>query len=287
MKFSLTLIFIILSITFTFTASSATISSCKDDECINYFNKFKVLSRKGHTDAMVMLGEFYYNGYGTDKDIKKALRQYRIAARYGSVRGQAKAGLLYLTLPGFKDNDEGIKYLKQAARNRHSHSAYLLGVIYDSKEFGYYDVSESDKWLAKAYKYGHLKAMTLISLISNSENFSSHQYPRLSAIIEELASENDISIQETKILLSDKKYQERDSDNKINSPKNELEVITVLAPSLPEVLNMTVASLKGHYPEKYNRGTGSRIIGQTCAKQAFCYTVGKEAYRQMRYNANK
>jgi len=259
------------------------LESCQDAKCVDYFKQFKKYARAGHASALATLGEFYYYGYGTDKDIHLALQKFKRAAKYGSVYGQNRAGVLLLSVPELKDTDKGIKYLKKAARNRHGDSAYLLGIIYASKDFGYYDSLESDEWMMKAHSLGHSKVRGFIADMSQSKNFNTSNYPQLFELIEELYVEQGISNKEAtdQVASLNKK-----SLNVIWPEENEHEVLTVTAPlqTISQLFDYKLASMKNTFPDKYQIGTGSRIRGQTCEKNVSCIgsSEGKEFMHTLR-----
>jgi len=277
-KTSKTFLFI-LSILYTYSTFAAEIEACQDAECVSYFKKYKKYVRAGQAEAMVTLGEFYYHGYGTDKDIKQALKLFRRAAKYGSVFGQSKAGLLYLTFPEVKDIDEGIIHLKEAARNKHGESAYLLGTIFYSQDLGRQDLSEADKWLTNAYNSGHKKVKEFIVHISQSKNFTEKNFPQLIELIEEISMEYNISTDKVTTQLASLESSQQQDEN-INWPQDEMEVITVSPPTLMEIFDDELSSIKNTLPEKYNIGTGSHIIGQTCERNLICNTTSKKGFKR-------
>ena len=263
------------------TASAVEVESCGTEACIKYFKQYKKYARAGHAGAMTTLGELYINGYGTEKSLHKGLRQYKRAAKYGSVLGQAKTGLLYLTEPEIADIDEGIKYLKKAARNRHGDSAYLLGVIYADQEYGYLDMVESDKWLALAYRVGQKKVREFIEYLHNNKRINNKDYPKIEQILLSL-NLNQQAANSTKVegKLAAQKHK-RNTTN-INWPEDEeIEVITVSPPTLVELFDSELASLKNAYPDKYAQATGTNIIGRTCDEMISCGSTSNKEFKDM------
>ena len=176
----LTLILALFSIT-SITSYAAEMSQCNTEECQQYFKKYKNYARIGYADAMSALGEFYYHGYGTEKNLEKALKQFRRATKYGSYAAPVKVALLRLTEPSLRDTDEAIKYLIKATRKKHPDANFLLGMIYYSKNFGEYDIELSDKYLTKAYELDHHLINEFISYMQSKNKLTPEDYPKLTA----------------------------------------------------------------------------------------------------------
>ena len=269
--------FVVACLSINTVTHAAEISACESAECVSYFKKYKKYAKAGHARAMVTLGELYYHGYGVDKSLKKALRQFRRAAKYGSILGQAKAGLVYLTEPEFLDKDEGLKYLKKAARNKDGGSAFLLGIIYNDKEYGFYDPQESDKWLSKAYRYRNREVRSYIEKIRFDKDFTANNFPKVSKLIATLATSSK-EVQPNDLVAS--------TDTKPVSailwPEDEsMEVITVSPPTLIEIFDEELADLKNAYPEKYAVGTGTNIIGRSCEHMVSCNVTSKADFERL------
>jgi len=243
----------------TALAATAKIGPCAEDVCVDYFKKYKKYARLGYTDAMFTLGEMYYFGHGTDKNVKKALKQYKNAAKYGSVKGQYKAGILFLNEEDVKDIDDGIKYLKKAARNNYVNASLVLGMIYFSKDYFEQDHAEADKWLAKAYEKGHKKAPEFVERMKATEGYDAANFPELMTAI----ADNPIAIVKAPEKTSATQVAKQPSN------KSKMEVITVYG-TLPELFDAQLLSLRGAYPEKYAKATGSNIVGNTCQKSIAC-----------------
>ena len=93
---------------YSFCSAAIEIPSCDTSECSDYFMQYKKYARVGYADAMATLGDLYYNGHGTDKNVKKALKRYKMSAKYGSVYGQYKTAMIYLTHETHKDIAQGL-----------------------------------------------------------------------------------------------------------------------------------------------------------------------------------
>ena len=137
----------------------------------NYDNNIKIYDSKvqqyilaakqGNVDAQYNLGECYYFGKGTKKDISKAIEWYTTAANHGHSEAQFRLGECYNSGTGVSVNvNEAIRWYKMAAEQGHAESQYKLGNCY------YYGIGigieknddEAEKWYKMAADRGHLKA---------------------------------------------------------------------------------------------------------------------------------
>ena len=258
-------------------ASAAAITACGETECTNYFKQYKRYAKQGHSHAMVTLGELYYQGYGTKKDLENALRYFKRGAKYGRIQGMNKAGLLYLTEPELLDIDEGLKYLKKAARKGHASSALLLAVIYYNPDFGPQDIEEADKWLAKSYEKGYGEIRQYITHIVELKQLTANQFPEL---FEEMAE----SPVKTKLaIVADNNNSQAAYANKVVWPKGDVEVIEVTAPSLKELFDNDLARFKSTTPDRHlaQASTGTNIVGRTCEHMVSCNTASKEDFKRL------
>ena len=145
------------------------------------------MARGKHADAMTVLAELYYQGHGTQKNIKKSIQYFRKASVYQSAYAQYRAGVFYLMEEDFIDTDKGIKYLRKAANNGHAESAFLLGAIFGTGELGIKDVGESDKWLVKALEDRHLVAQKYAGYLYKTGQVDNEHYIKVNEVIRALA----------------------------------------------------------------------------------------------------
>ena len=278
MKKALTLISIFVAVLLSCNtfAATATIGPCQDSGCVDYFKKYKKYARMGYSDAMVTLAEMYYYGHGTKINMKKALKQFRSAAKYGSVKGQYKTAMMYFNNAKFKDLDEGIKYLKKAARNNNVGSSFMLGIMYFSPDFYEQDFEEADKWLSNAYRKGYKKMPVYIEFMKKSGHFKETNFPNLMEEIENSpitiakVSPAEVEPAQAKVApVKSKAFTKTSGQTAENSKKSDIEVITVYG-NLNDIFDAQLASLRNSYPEKGAQNTGSKIIGKTCAQTMSC-----------------
>ena len=170
-------------------ATKDSLKQCSTKICKDLFKQYKKYARKRHSSAMYVLGEFYYHGYGTKVDKERALRFYRKASIYDFRQAQFKAGSMFFYDPEFMDKEKGITYLKEAARNKHAHAAYALGIIFSGDQMGKSDYQQADKWLAIAIDEKHKRAIEYAQKLQTAAEFSVENYPQISQQLAEIAKE--------------------------------------------------------------------------------------------------
>jgi hypothetical protein len=275
MKFMLSLVIPVL-LTATSFNSKASLPQCGDSECVEYFNEYQKYAKKGYADALNGIGQMYYYGYGTDRNVEKAITSLKAAARYGSSTGAFNLGKIYLSDPEVGDIDEALRYLKRGANREHLQSAILLGVIHSDASFNRVDHEETDKWLAKAYNISPRKASKYLVNVYNSNAYSADKFEAITEIIE-----NNENVKVVKTADGSTKK------NKIqiewpNEDNNAMEIIAVSAPTVENIMDAELSSLASgaRSPEKYNVGTGSRIRGRRCQDIQLCNPVDIEDYKR-------
>jgi len=243
-------------------------------KCVDYFKQWKVLASRKYSLAASVMGELYYQGYGTEVDLKKSLKYFRRAAKYKFTYAQFRTGLFYLLEPDFIDYDDGISYLKKAARRGHAESAFLLALAFGSGEYGEKDVEESDKWLAKALEAKHTKAQKYAEYLYNNKAIEHDNYPKIAEFIANMSSESS----KTKTSDQPASLEQR---NEIQWPEdNEIEVLTVSAPSVEQVFDDAIARLRNNPPASIGT-TGTRIIGKTCDEILSCAKTDRDDFERL------
>ena len=284
--------FAIISLCFSLIAMNsyaAKIGPCQQEECVNYFKEYKKYAKAGYSEAMATLAELYYYGHGTDANLSRALKYYRSGAKYGSVKGQYKAAMMYLTNEEYKDLDQGVKYLKKAARNKNVDAAFLLGVIHYKEDFYERDFDEADKWLAQAYEWKHKKMGAFITFIKESNDFTKKNFPELF----EQVADNPIPVetvnvqpkpeQKVETVAQENTEEQQEGIQDGNSNESTMEVITITS-DLHDLFRSQLASLRNTYPEKGAVTTGSKIIGKTCAQTLSCGVVESSEWNILVHN---
>ncbi len=248
-KLTLTLIFALFA---TNTWAVGNKNACQESQCKAYFKAFKRNAHEGKAEAMATLAELYYQGYGTKKNDRMALKYYRKAANKGVGRAQYKAALMYLQ-GDYKNVDLGILYLKKASVKGIRNSDYVLGMLYYSQKFGKHDLAEADKWLAKAYTRQHYAIPEFIAYIRSFEAITATNFPLLS-----------VAMAKRPLIVN--------IDGQL-SWNNTTEVITISSPSLEARLNAQLVALRFK-----NRALGSRLSGVSCKEKVGCSGLAGDAF---------
>lgn len=222
--------------------------------------------------AMSALGELYYQGYGTEKNLDKSLQYFRKASKYQFAYAQYRTGVFYLMEENFIDNEQGIKYLRKAANNGHVESAFLLGVIFSTGELGIKDVGESDKWLVKALKDKHFTAQKYAGYLYKSGQFNDSHYIKVNKVISEL--------QFTVLEKNDTKGQVAKTKTEIHWPHDpSIEVITKSDP-VPALGSAFDFELFNTQPTKLSTHLGIDTVKKLskCEKIFSCYNLDKQDF---------
>ncbi len=92
--------------------------------------EFEPLAAKGHADAQYRLGRMYDNGWGVQRDRRKAAEYYRLAGNKGHANAQARLGVAHFNGEGAVQNyGEAYKWLAKAAEQGHPDSMYYVGYM--------------------------------------------------------------------------------------------------------------------------------------------------------------
>jgi len=152
--------------------SSTQLEPCMSAECVQMFKDFKKYARHYSPVAMEALGNFYMNGYGTEKNFARALKYYVRTGKYGSATAQYKAGLMYLYGIGKDENISlGISWLKSAVRNEYNPAIYYLGAMYIRGDKVEQDTEKAIHLLEVSANNGHAASQFLLAQIYEQDSF--------------------------------------------------------------------------------------------------------------------
>ena len=227
-------------------ANAAKLEPCMEEHCVKYYKNFKRAIKYGHGKANVIVGNFYYYGYGVEANPKKALTYFLKAARKKNTAAQYMTGLLYVSDLGFRDIPAGMKYLEKAAKKDHKSAIFMLGVIHLSDEYGLANRSKADEYLARAYDDRHENMPEIIEHINKSVEINALNFPMLASAI----ARNSLVA---------------DSDGKMIWPNDGIERIEVRGPTLIDLLNEELMAMR-----KPIKSAGTRMIGKSCAERIGC-----------------
>lgn len=269
---------LVFSLIFTATsfASQTSLTECSEAECVDYFNQYKKYAEKGYADALAGVGQMYYHGYGTEKNVEKAIKSLNSASIYGSGSASFNLGKIYLTDSKLFNLDSAIRYLRFGSNRKHVQATILLALVYLDPVFGRIDHEESDKWLARAYKLSPRLTSKYLVNVYNSNIFNEDKFERIPEVIE-----NNEYVE----VIEQPKGTGQKPKIKFNWPTNDdndMEVITVSAPSLEVVMDEEIVRLSNNpRPEKFRTCGASRIRGRPCNNNPFVYEADPKIFKDM------
>jgi len=115
------------------------------------------LAEGGNAEAQRVLGIFYYNGYGVERDIETALQLYESAAERGWADAQTDLGLIYLYRFDFDvdtDYDKALQLFSAAAAQGNAKAQTNLGIMYDQGLGVVQDIDEGIRWIRMGAENG-------------------------------------------------------------------------------------------------------------------------------------
>jgi len=118
-------------------------------------------AEQGHPKAQRALGAMYELGKGTDREPEKAAYWYRKAAEQGLARAQTNLAILYETGTGVQQNyDEARLWYEKAAAQDYARGQTYLGRIYELGLGVAVDFTKAFYWYRKAAEQGYARAQT-------------------------------------------------------------------------------------------------------------------------------
>ena len=121
----------------------ATIAA-EDDECGGY----------------LVLGSLYLNGWGVEKDVNKALENYKLAAALGDETAMNQIGFIYMGNEGIGENPEQSFYwFNEASKKNSAVGMYNLGYCYKNGYGTETDIEQAAEWFKKSAELGYVDAM--------------------------------------------------------------------------------------------------------------------------------
>ncbi|WP_394130758.1 tetratricopeptide repeat protein [Shewanella maritima] len=232
------------------TQEKSLIEECHTQECNSYFVRFKTFSKSGYVDAMYMLGELYYQGYGTKKNEERALKWFRKASKFDLPHAQFKAGVIYIRPGENQDIERGIKYLKKAHKNNFNPATHLLGLLYLEGEYVSKDMDVATQYFKQTYANNYPDSVKFIALNKMTDGFETIYQSAPKAV------------------------------ESVVKPTGEMETISVTAPQLTEVFDLQLSLFQTSFPDGA-AGTGTRISGRGCDEMISCgFEQDKERMRE-------
>lgn len=222
-----------------------------------------------------MMGSFYYNGYGVEKDLKKARRYFYEAARWDLPNSQFKLGIMMLEGEGGEVNVSlGLTNLRKAAKKlkkAHYFTAVYLLLNNPSQE----DVFEAKEKLELAANKGHVRAHYLLAKLHESTMLGKADKEKSLALYKKIANRDPRAKQK---LVDLGVALPREPKNK------DIERIEVVREK--QTMDMFISGLK-NLPSM-RASTSSRIRGSRCNDTIPCSSIsGDEDLRRFKQGATQ
>lgn len=264
-----------LVILFTQSLAATELKPCMEIKCTELFKEFKIQAKRRHSSAYSALGEFYQVGYGTEKNIKLALKNFKKAGKFGNVHANFKAASIYMTEKDYYNPELAVKYFKKAARDGHSFAGTLASMLYIGSDLGEPDYSEADKWLSKALVQNNPMAVYVAKGLKD-QNKLTHLPKSLSLYDSALKNQHEIAL--------------RNSNRSANKPtttspsefpsENSIEIIEVQAPEVEEILSDELTVLASTRGDMTNFDSIGGRVGKKCGEIVSCWSVDLEDFKR-------
>lgn len=135
---------------------------CTQDDAVKIF---EALAQDNYAPAQVALGDIYISGtpegvdnnapsYHAAPDEKKAVQYYKSAANQKDPAGLGRLGMLYLFGDEYKNEQQAVYYLQQAADLNDAMAQVLLGLCYETGSGVEQDTIEAIKWYKRSAENG-------------------------------------------------------------------------------------------------------------------------------------
>lgn len=128
------------------------------------FPHFEKAAEKNHVKSLYFLGYYYLNGFGTTKNVEKAIQLLEVAADGGSHEALMELGELYFDGHSIKQNyDKALNYYLKAIDHNDKEALFKVGLLYDQGLVGEdSDIDKAFPYMNKAAKLGHPEALFFI-----------------------------------------------------------------------------------------------------------------------------
>lgn len=112
------------------------------------------LAQQGDVEALFLMGEIYYNGWGCKRSVSDAAFWYERAAEKGDSSLMNIVAIKYEV--DLKNSEKAFYWYKKAAENGHVSAMNLVGCKY---EFQYKNIEKAFYWYQKAAEHKYLPAV--------------------------------------------------------------------------------------------------------------------------------
>jgi hypothetical protein len=126
------------------------------------------LAEQGYAKAQASLGWMYYTGKGVKKDLKKAVKWFRLAAEQDHAIAQNNLAVMYENGYGVAiDYQEAFKWYKKSADSGYSYAQYNLGRMYAEGKGIRKNLNEAKYWWLSASQHKVKQATEALAKLEN------------------------------------------------------------------------------------------------------------------------
>jgi uncharacterized protein len=130
---------------------------------------FRIAGWLGQAAGYYHQGRYLESGLGGTKDLSKAVRFYRKAARQEHPEALFRLGMLHLQEPHLSRGGKGIHWLQRAAQAGQAEAKYQLALCYQNGQGVPQDASLALKWLLAAALQGYAPAAARLRQINQAK----------------------------------------------------------------------------------------------------------------------
>ena len=121
----------------------------------------------GYHWAQYMIGICYNQGYGTEKDLTKAVEWFAKSVDKGNSLAMNYLGFCYYKGQGVEqDIIKGFSLFEQSAHLGHSTGMFSVGICFEEGAGVVKDVNKAKEWYVKAIAHGMLEAQTKLDALN-------------------------------------------------------------------------------------------------------------------------
>ena len=154
------------------------------------FSHFVSLGLQGDPDSQFNVGLCYSSGNGVERNLRKSIEWYSLAASQGHADAQYNLGLMYLEGDGIpKNSHKAIEWFNRAAKHSHVNAEINLGAIFAKGDGVHVDLQQAYKWIYRASKRGSGIAQFYLGIMhfngegTPQDNIYAHVWWNISASI--------------------------------------------------------------------------------------------------------
>lgn len=164
---------LLLAITLSLSVHADAIDDCftiyKTKEWEKAYRFCKPLAEQGDGRLQLMIGTMYHGGDGVPKNIKEAVKWYRLAAEQGIAQGQHMLGVMFYEGAVVEQNyKEAVKWHRLAAEQGHAGSINNLGVCYGQGKGLIVNYKEAARLYEQSARKGYALGMMNIAQMYES-----------------------------------------------------------------------------------------------------------------------